>query len=127
MNFSPGIDGECAGCGVHAGDVLTILDFLLREFDSVVPMAVAKVLTDDRVRLHGEVFVHFRHVHVVDEVNQTFVTRRTEHFTSFLLQRLLHHFLKIRFGGSGWKLCKTSPSRLTLDLVIYDKGEDRHL
>ena len=82
--FSPRIYGECAGCGVHASNVLTILDFLLREFDSVVPMAVAKVLTDDRVCLHGEVFVHFRHVHVVDEVNQPFVTRRTVHFTSFL-------------------------------------------
>ena len=47
----PGVDGECAGSGVHAGDILAVFDLFLREFYSVIPVAVAEVLPNDRVSL----------------------------------------------------------------------------
>ena len=72
---------------------MAVLDLLLRELDPVVPMAVAEMLSDDRVSLHREVFVHFRHVHVVDKVNQLLAARWTIHFAGLFLQRLLQHFL----------------------------------
>ena len=57
-------------------------------------MTVVDVLADERVRLDGEVLVHFRHVHVVDEVDHALRSRWTVVPASLLLQRFLKHALK---------------------------------
>ena len=38
MPLQPGIDGEASGCGIHAGDVLAVVDVLRGELVPVVPM-----------------------------------------------------------------------------------------
>ena len=39
MPLEPGVDGEAAGRGVHAGDVLDVVDVLGAELVPVVPAA----------------------------------------------------------------------------------------
>ena len=65
----PGIDSEASGCGVHACDVLYIVDVLGGELVSVVPVVVVQVLPDQGVGLNRAVRIHFRHVEVVQEVH----------------------------------------------------------
>ena len=71
------VDGEAASSGVHAGNILHIVDLLEGEFGPVIPVLVVQVLADECVGLHGAIGVHLRHVHVVNEVNQLFGARRT--------------------------------------------------
>ena len=70
MPLEPGVDGEAAGRGVHAGDVLHAVDVLRAELVPVVPVVVVQMLPYERVRLHGAVRVHLRHVHVVEKVDE---------------------------------------------------------
>ena len=90
----PGIDSEASGCGVHACDVLYVVDVLGGELVPVVPVVVVQVLPDQGVGLNRAVRIHFRHVEVVQEVHQLLVARRTVVFASFLLQRFFKDFLE---------------------------------
>ena len=55
---------------------------------------VVEVLSDERVWLHCEVLVDFRHVDVIDEVNKSFETGRSEVPACLSLERLLQHLLQ---------------------------------
>jgi len=52
------VDGEAAGSGVHAGDILHIVDLLEGEFLPVVPVLVVQVLAYQGVGLHRAIGVH---------------------------------------------------------------------
>ena len=47
----PWVDGEAAGRGVHAGNVLDVVDVLGSQLVPVVPVVVVQVLTDQSVWL----------------------------------------------------------------------------
>ena len=49
LHLQPGVDGEAAACGVHAGAVLRVVDVLQLQLLSAVPVTVVNVLPDDRV------------------------------------------------------------------------------
>ena len=51
-------------------------------------------LSDESVGLHSAVGVHLRHVHVIDEVDQSLGAGRAEAAARLLLQRRLHHLLQ---------------------------------
>ena len=55
----------------------TISAYLERQLDSVVPMVVIDVLSDESVRLNCAISIDFRHVHVIDEINQSLCSRGT--------------------------------------------------
>ena len=88
------VNGEGPGCRVHTRHVLSVVDVLEGELGAVVPVTVVDVLADERVRLHGEVLVHLRHVHVVDEVDEALGARGSVVAPGLLLQRLLQHPLQ---------------------------------
>ena len=94
MSLQTRVDCEAARSGVHARHVLAVVDLLQAELLSVVPMLIVHVLSEERVRLHGTVRVHFGHVHIVDEVDEALGARRTVVAARFLLQRLLQDALK---------------------------------
>ena len=50
-------------------------------------------LSDESVGLHSAVGVHLRHVHVINEVDQSLGAGRAEAAARLLLQRRLHHLL----------------------------------
>lgn len=52
------VDRKAPRRRIHAGDVLDIVDFLECDLDSVVPMVVVHVLTNERVGLDCSVLVH---------------------------------------------------------------------
>ena len=72
---------------------LSVVNFLEGELVAIIPMAVVDVLSNQRVRLNSEVLIHFGHVHVVNEVDESLSARGTVVSASFLLQRLLEHTL----------------------------------
>ena len=51
-------DGEGPSSGIHARNILCIVDFFKNEFGAVVPVVVIEVLSDDGVWLHREVLVY---------------------------------------------------------------------
>ena len=51
------VDGKAAGSRVHARQILRVVDLLERQLGPVVPVSVVEVLSDERVRLHGEIRV----------------------------------------------------------------------
>ena len=65
MSLEPLTDGEAARGGVHAGDVLAVVDVLQTELVPAVPVTVVNVLPDDGVRPGRAVDIDLRHVHVV--------------------------------------------------------------
>lgn len=73
------------------------------------------MLANERVRLHGEVSIHFWHVQIINEVDQTFVALRTEGVAGLLLQRLLENPLKHTTGG-------IEIERHVHDLVVFTQG-----
>ena len=44
-----GVDGKTVGSGVHAGHVLHVVDLLLSEFGTIVPVVVVKVLEVNKI------------------------------------------------------------------------------
>ena len=57
------VDGEAACSRVHAWQILRVVDLLERQFGAVVPVSVVEMLSDEWVRLHGEVRVHLSSQH----------------------------------------------------------------
>ena len=93
MSLEPRVDGEGSGRGVHARHVLSLGDFLQRQLRTIIPMVVVQVLSDQSVRLYGEVLVNLGHVHVINEVDESSGARGSEVTPSLLLERLLKHTL----------------------------------
>ena len=87
------IDGETASRGIHAGHVLHIVDVLLGEFGSAVPMAVVHVLTDESVGPNSTIGINLRHVHVIQEVDQLLLSRWTVVPSCLLLETLFKNLL----------------------------------
>lgn len=98
-NLQPWIDGEAASSGVHAGDILHVVDLLQNQLGPVIPVVVVQVLPKERVWLDSAVRVHLGHVHVINEVHQLLVAWRAVVLSRLLLQWLLHHLLKHEGGG----------------------------
>lgn len=94
VSLQPGVDSEAASSGVHAGHILHIMHLLQSLLSAIIPMRIVQVLPDQRMRLHCAIRVHFRHVHVIDEVNQILGSRRAKVPSSLLLQRFLHDLLQ---------------------------------
>jgi len=58
MSQQSWVDGETACCRVHTWQILRVVYLLQRQLDSVKPMSVVEMLSDQRVRLNGEELVH---------------------------------------------------------------------
>ena len=54
------VDCKTTGCGIHTRHILRVVDFLQLEFDTVIPMEVVQMLSDERVWLDGEVLIHLQ-------------------------------------------------------------------
>ena len=111
----PWVDGEAASRGVHGshvpghwntpGHLLCVVDIFQCELVPAIPVAIVHVLPDDGVRTGRPVAVHLHpqasrmivnylwHVHIIQEVHQPFVSRRTIVFARFLLKWLLKDLL----------------------------------
>ena len=98
-NLQPWIDGEATSSGVHAGDILHIVDLLQNKLGPVIPVVVVQVLPKECVRLDSTIRVHLGHVHIINEVHQLLVAWRAIVLPRLLLQWLLHHLLKHEGGG----------------------------
>lgn len=94
MSLQSWVDGETSSCGIHAGNVLTVVDVLGCQLVPVIPMVVIQMLPDQSVRLDSSISVHFRHVHVIQEINQFLVAWWSKVLASLLLQRLLQDLLE---------------------------------
>ena len=94
VSLQPGVDGEAASSGVHAGHILDIVHLLQCLLGAVVPVRVVQMLADQCVRLHCSICVHLRHVHIINEINEFLGARRPKVPSGFLLQRLLHDLLQ---------------------------------
>ena len=94
MPLQTGVDGETPRGGIHARHVLRVVDVLEGKLRAVVPMAVVEVLTDQSVWLYCEVLIYLRHIHVVNEIDETLGARRTVVTTRLLLQWLLQDSLQ---------------------------------
>lgn len=88
------VNSETTRCGIHTRHVLTIVNLLERQLLSIVPVLVVEMLSQECVRLHSSVGVHLGHVHVVDEVDETFGAWRAVVAAGFLFERLLEHALQ---------------------------------
>lgn len=69
MPLQPGVNGEATSGGVHTGHILDIVDLLENQLSTVEPMLVVHVLPDECVGLDSTIFIHFRHVHIIDKVD----------------------------------------------------------
>ena len=94
MALQSGIDGEASGGWVHARQVLTIVNVFQRQLVPVVPMVVVQMLSNESVWLNRSIGIHFRHVHVIQEIDHLFATGWTIVLSSLFLQRLLQDLLQ---------------------------------
>ena len=57
MALESRVDGERTGSGVHAGDVLSVVNLAQTQLGAVVPVMVVEMLSNESVRLYREVLV----------------------------------------------------------------------
>mmetsp|Transcript_31715 Transcript_31715/g.90095 ORF Transcript_31715/g.90095 Transcript_31715/m.90095 type:complete len:624 (+) Transcript_31715:5424-7295(+) len=88
------VDDEASGRGVHAGDVLRVVDVLLNELRAVKPVAPAQVLADERDGHGGLVEIQLGHVQVVHEVDERLGAGWAKVDAGLLLQRALQDALE---------------------------------
>mmetsp|Transcript_24996 Transcript_24996/g.41822 ORF Transcript_24996/g.41822 Transcript_24996/m.41822 type:complete len:211 (+) Transcript_24996:4817-5449(+) len=92
--LQPRVDEEGPRRGVHARDVLRVVDVLLGELGAVKPVAPPEMLPDKRDGHGGVVRVQLGHVHVVHEVDELVLPGRAVVDPGLLLQLRLHYLLE---------------------------------
>lgn len=85
MPLQPWVYSKAPRSGIHTRHVLSIVYVFQSQLGSVVPMIIVHVLPNDRMWLDCSIRVDFWHVHVVNEVYQSFVPWWSVVPTSFFL------------------------------------------
>jgi hypothetical protein len=88
------VDDESTGGGIHARDVLRVMNHLGRELRAIEPVSPAEVLANVRDGHRGVVSVQLGHVEVVNKVNELVVSGGPVVDASFLLQLGLQDLLE---------------------------------
>ena len=93
MSLKSWIDCKTSSWRIHASHILTIVNVLLCQLVPIIPVAIVHVLSDQCVRSHSSICINLWHVHVIKEVDEFLVWRRSIVLACFLFQRLLKYLL----------------------------------
>ena len=93
VSLEPGIYCETSCCGIHTSHILAVMNVLLSELISVIPMTIVHVLPYQSVRCCSSIWINFRHVQIIQKIDQLSCARRSIVFASFFLQLFFQYLL----------------------------------
>lgn len=76
MALKTGIDRECTGIRIHTGNELNVCFYLFgNQFDWIIPVTIAEMLTEQSLSLCSTIIVHNRGVKIVQKDDGALVPR----------------------------------------------------